>query len=186
MSRRGARRRGMAVGALALAAATLPALVERPWWAIAAGLSLCLVAAAIAVEDMAKMLIPDGLTAAVAVIGLVLFALEGGDAIAFAWLAAYALLTAATLFAISLAYARLRDREGIGFGDVKLVGASALLVGPWGVAMQVLLASTAAILFVVIRAIRRRRPLRSVARVPFGAFLAPSLVIVWAWLGPLP
>lgn len=186
MSRRGTRRRGMAIGALTLAAATLPAIVERPWWVIAGGLSLCLVASAIAVEDMARMLIPDGLTAAMAAIGIVLFALSGGNVIGFAFLTAYALLTAATLFAVSLVYARLRDREGIGFGDVKLVGASALLVGPWGVAMQILLASTAAILFVVIRAIRRRRPLRSVARVPFGAFLAPALVIVWAWLGPLP
>jgi len=45
-----------------------------------------------------------------------------------------------------------------------------------------LLAAGAALIFAVIRALRLRRPLRAAARVPFGTFLAPALVIVWAWL----
>ena len=71
--------------------------------------------------------------------------------------------------------------EALGLGDVKLVGASAVLVGPWGVAMQLMLASLAAILFAALRARRKGRRLRASARIPFGTFLAPAAVIVWAW-----
>lgn len=186
MTRRGARRRAIGFGALALGAIILPPLASRQWWEIGAGLALCLVAAAIAVEDMARMLIPDGLTLAIGAIAVTVFAFQGGDPAGFGRLALLALGTAVTLFAVSQTYAWLRGREGIGFGDVKLVGASALLVGPWGVALQILLAATAAIFFVIIRAARRGRSLRAAARIPFATFLAPSLVIVWAWLGPFP
>lgn len=186
MIRSVARRRGIAVGALALVVATLPALVGRPWWSMAAGIALCLAASAIAVEDMAKMQIPDGLTASVAAVGLAILVLEGRDPIDVAWFVIWAFLTAAALAAFSWAYSWLRGREAIGFGDVKLVGASALLIGPWGVGMQVLLASMAAILFVAIRSIRRGRRPRAAARIPFGSFLAPALVIVWAWFPAIP
>lgn len=181
MTRCTARRRGMLVGALFLAAATVPALMGRPAWIVIASLALCLIAAAIAVEDLTTMLIPDGHTAGIALTATLVFLGEGNDVAALLRMVAVAVAFGLALFLIGLAYARLRGREGIGFGDVKLLAASAMLVGVWGVGLQLILASMAAAMFVTIRAIRRRRPLRSTARVPFGAFLAPALVIIWAW-----
>lgn len=182
MKRARARRCGLLVGTPLLAAAILPAVAGRPLWIVLAALCLCLVAVAIAVHDLTTMLIPDLLTAALAALALIVQALEGWWPSDMLRQAALAFGLAAALFALSLAYAALRGQTGVGFGDVKLIAASGLLVGVWGVGMQLLLASVAAIAFVLIRAIRRRRPLSARMRVPFGAFLAPAAVLVWAWL----
>lgn len=182
--RRGRRSGGVAVGAAALAAAALPALAAQPAWVVAAGLALCGLAAAIAVEDLLTMLIPDALIAALALVsaGLLLMTAPGWPAFLGAVLAALAV--ALGLFLFSAVYSRLRGMTVLGFGDVKLIGASALLIGPSGVGLQVLLASIAALVFAVLRALRRGRRLRATMRLPFATFLAPALVIVWAWLLP--
>ena len=181
MTRRPARRYGLLIGTPFLAAVVLPALGGRPVWVLVAGVALCVVAVAIAVHDLTSMLIPDRYTAGLAVIAAL--ALLADDATVETVLMAAALAAAigAALFAIGLAYSRIRGFDGIGFGDVKLLAASAMLVGPWGIGVQLVLATTAALVFVVIRSVRRGRPLRATTRIPFGAFLAPSAVIVWAW-----
>ncbi len=181
MSRRAVRRRGALAGAAVLAGAVLPALAREPWWVIAAGALLCLVAAAIAIEDLARMIIPDGYTIVIACTALLLRWEHSGDFWQVTRSLAEGLAVGFGLLAISLAYEHLRGRSGIGFGDVKLLAASAMLVGAWGTGLQLLLASVAAALFVMIRSWRRKRPLRAAMRVPYGAFLAPSAVIVWAW-----
>lgn len=187
-----ARPRTIAAVACALAAVTLPpvvapaffspAFVVVPAFVVMSTLALCLLAAAIAVHDLASMLIPDRYTA-----GILAVALAGGwfgpdDPAALFWRLGQggALLLLLCLF--DVAYRRLRGRDGIGLGDIKLIGASAVLVGLGGAGAQIVLASVAALIFCVIRAVRLRRPLRAVAKVPFGAFLAPALVIVRAWL----
>lgn len=176
---------GIAIGAAALAAAVLPAIAHQPAWHVGAGLALCALAAAIAMEDLLTMLIPDVLVAALTLVAAGLVVARNPDPVAFLKTALAALAVAGGLFLFSHAYTWLRGMTALGFGDVKLVGASALLIGPWGVGLQILLASTAALIFVLIRAARRRRRLRATMRLPFGTFLAPSLVIVWAWF-PLP
>lgn len=177
-------RRRLATASVAgvLILAVLPAMTGRPLPVLAAALLLCMLAAAIAIEDLARMLIPDGYTAAIAMVGAVLAYGEGG------WVrlgAAFldAALLGASLLLLTIIYERLRGRSGLGLGDVKLLTASALLVGLWGVGMQITLASFAALAFAVIRAVRRGRPLRAVSRIPFATFLAPAMVLVWAW-GP--
>ncbi len=181
MTPKAARRRGALIGAGILALAVLPRLLAQPWWVLIAGLVLCLAAAAIAVEDLARMIIPDRYTVMIALVALLLRLEATADPWAVGVSFAEGLAVGTGMAAISFAYAQLRGRSGIGFGDVKLLGASAMLVGVWGIGLQLLLASTAAALFVIIRSWRKGRPLRAVARVPFGAFLAPSAVIVWAW-----
>ena len=176
-----ARRRGALIGAGLLAIAVLPRLAAQSWWVLIAGLVLCLVAAAIAVEDLARMIIPDRYTIMIAVVALLLRLEATADPWAVGGSLAEGLAVGMAMAAISFAYVQLRGRSGIGFGDVKLLGASAMLVGVWGTGLQLLLASTAAVLFVIIRSWRKRRPLRAVSRVPFGTFLAPSAVLVWAW-----
>ncbi len=177
-----ARRRSTAAVAVSLAVGTVPAVIGSSAFIVASTLALCLLTAAIAVRDLATMLIPDRYTAGILVVALVDWWIETRD---FADLAsrvgpACALMLLLCLF--EAAYGRLRGRDGIGFGDIKLIGVSTVLVGLAGVGAQILLASVAAFIFSVIRAVRLRRPLRAASRVPFGTFLAPALVIVWAWL----
>lgn len=163
-----------------LAAATLPPMLQESPFRQVAWLMLCALAAAIAIEDLARMLIPDGYTAAIAFVGAALaLATHGWAGLGVASIEAAIL--AACLMLMSLLYERLRGRSGLGFGDVKLLSASALLIGVWGVGMQILFASVAALVFTALRAARRRRPLKAVTRIPFATFLAPALVLVWAW-----
>lgn len=178
-----ARRRSIAAVAITLAAGTLPAVIAGPAFVVASTLALCGLAAAIAVNDLASMLIPDRHTAGILAVGVACWWFEAGDLAELVWRLGQGAALIVLLSLFDLAYRTLRGRDGIGFGDIKLVGASAVLVGVAGVGVQILLASVAAFIFIVLRAVRLRRPLRAAARVPFGAFLAPALVIVWAWLG---
>lgn len=182
MTRRRARRDGLLIGTPFLAAAVLPALSGRPalLWVVA--VVLCALAVAIAVHDLTSMLIPDRYSAGLALAGLVAAWIDGASGRDLMITVAGAAAVGALLYAASLAYGRLRGIDGIGLGDVKLIAASAVLVGLSGIGPQILLATTAALAFVAIRSLRRRRRPRATMRIPFGAFLAPSAVIVWAWL----
>lgn len=177
-----ARPQAITVVACVVMAVTFPPMIgENVYtWAIWAALSL--LAAAIAVHDLATMLIPDRYTLGILFVGFAEWLLVSGD---FGMLAVYisgALLLGGALWLFDMFYERLRGQTGLGMGDIKLLGASALLVGISGTGVQILLAAAAALTFISLRAIRLRRPLRAVAKVPFGTFLAPALVIVWAWL----
>lgn len=182
--RRGRRCGSVMLVAAALVAAAVPALASQPAWVVGLGLALCGLAAAIAVEDLLTMLIPDSLVAALALVSAGLLAAAVPDRQAFLDAVLAALAVAFGLFLFSAVYSRLRGMTVLGFGDVKLIGASALLVGPFGVGLQILLASTAALIFAGFRALRRGRRLRATMRLPFATFLAPALVIVWAWFLP--
>ena len=181
MTRRRERRLGLLAGTPLLALVVLPPLAGRPAWLIACGTVLCLIAVAIAVHDLTTMLIPDRYTAAFAAVAACALFADGATAVDLLAAVAGAVAIGGGLYGVSLAYGWLRGQEGIGFGDVKLLAASAVLVGVWGIGLQLVLATTAALAFVAIRALRRRRPLRATMRIPFGAFLAPSAVIVWSW-----
>jgi leader peptidase (prepilin peptidase)/N-methyltransferase len=77
-------------------------------------------------------------------------------------------------------YWRLRGREGLGLGDVKLAAAGGAWVGWASLSYVVLLAAVVALAFASARAIVRRSALSRTERIAFGTFLAPSIWIVWA------
>jgi leader peptidase (prepilin peptidase) / N-methyltransferase len=86
--------------------------------------------------------------------------------------------TALTLGAVRWCYARLRMREGLGFGDVKLAAA----VGAWlpleTIPLCFGLASGAALVAVTLARLRGEAVDRA-TKVPFGAFLCPALWLVF-------
>ena len=168
---------------IVLGAMVAPAMLGRSLHEILAAAALCLLAAAIAIEDLRSMLIPDIPVLAIGLVGLGLAIHDIGEAAGIALWIVGAIGVAGALLAFSVVYGHLRGRFVLGFGDVKLVAASGLLIGPWGVGMQIFIASISAMIFVIIRAIRRGRKPRWSARVPFGTFLAPAAVVVWAWFG---
>ena len=77
------------------------------------------------------------------------------------------------------AYFRLRGREGLGLGDVKLAAAAGAWTGWQDLPNVVLLAAAAALTLALARAVVRRSAVAGTERIAFGAFLAPAIWIVW-------
>ncbi|MCO4318885.1 A24 family peptidase [Phyllobacterium sp. 21LDTY02-6] len=177
-----ARPRAIAIVASVVAAVTFPPIVGGTTYMLAAWAVLCLLAAAITVHDLATMLIPDHYTLGIPLVGFAEWLAASGDPEALTVRAEGALMLGGALWLFGMLYERLRGQTGLGMGDIKLLGASALLVGISGTGVQIMLAASAALIFIALRAMRLRRPLRAAAKIPFGTFLAPALVIVWAWL----
>ena len=80
---------------------------------------------------------------------------------------------------IRVAYARVRQQEGLGLGDVKLAAAAGAWVGWQELANVVLLASSLALAAITLASLVRRRQVSSTDKLPFGCFLAPSIWLVW-------
>jgi leader peptidase (prepilin peptidase) / N-methyltransferase len=89
-----------------------------------------------------------------------------------------------SLYLLRAVYFYLRRREGLGFGDVKLGAAGGAWTGWQNLSVLFLLASALALSFIVTRTLLTRAPLLGTAKVPFGAFLASSIWLIWlldAW-----
>ena len=74
---------------------------------------------------------------------------------------------------------RLRGREGLGLGDVKLIAAAALWVGPFGISWLVLAACVSALAMVLAMQLAGQ-PLDRATRLPFGPHIALGLAVVLA------
>jgi prepilin signal peptidase PulO-like enzyme (type II secretory pathway) len=76
-------------------------------------------------------------------------------------------------------YRRLCGIEGLGMGDVKFATAGAPWL-PWShLQVALLIAVSAALLMVAGRALIARNGLNMRIALPFGAFLAPGVWVVW-------
>jgi len=76
-------------------------------------------------------------------------------------------------------YRRLCGIEGLGMGDVKLAAAGAPWL-PWShLQVALLIAVSPALLVVAGRALIARNGLHMRIALPFGAFLAPAVWVVW-------
>jgi leader peptidase (prepilin peptidase)/N-methyltransferase len=183
--------------------------VRLKWWEYAAGLAAALLsivllpfplaafagalgalAMLIAIVDIDRFIIPDSAVLAVAILGLLLVAVEGGGSRAAALVDAV-LRSAATGGALYLLRAAYRWRAGVhglGLGDVKLAAAA----GPWlmwpTLPFAIAVAAVAALLTAGARAVLMRERMHLRQELPFGAFLAPavwmSLLIERLWLAP--
>jgi leader peptidase (prepilin peptidase)/N-methyltransferase len=130
--------------------------------------------------DARTFLLPDTVTLGALVTGVVaalaLAPLEPGLAAAAA--AARAGGTAAILLLVRAGYARLRHREGLGLGDVKLAAG----IGAWlpldAIPICFGLAASGALVMVLL-AHAGGRPLQASTKLPFGAFLCPALWMVF-------
>ncbi|WP_082747502.1 prepilin peptidase [Bradyrhizobium macuxiense] len=162
------------------AAVGLVSAATLPWPDAAASTVLGALMIAGADVDMRIFLLPDIVTGGAALSGLVAAsALDPFDPLAsFAIAAAGALLVGGGLWLVRWAYARLRHREGIGLGDVKLAAA----IGAWlplDVVPICLTLATSAALIAVLIARWRGEPIERTARIPLGAFLCPALWLTY-------
>ena len=161
-----------ACGASLMAAPGLPGYL---------GAGLALIAIAIAVIDARYFIIPNELSALAFILALVNAAVQAPHAVWEA--AAIAVLRAAVLALMFLAlralYRRLRGRDGIGLGDVKLAGVAGAWLGWLTMPIAIEIAALAAIAAFGVRHYAGGRPFDPTLKFPFGLFLAPSIWIGW-------
>jgi leader peptidase (prepilin peptidase)/N-methyltransferase len=168
----------VALGALALAGVAA-SLWAAPGAKGLAGAGLALIALAIAVIDARHMLIPNELNAVALALALVNAYLSPPLVDSLAMLALRGAVTFLIFLAIRVAFRRLRGREGLGLGDVKL----AFVAGAWldwlMIALAVEIAALAALALYLAWPLITRRPLALTARLPFGLFFAPAIWLAW-------
>lgn len=125
--------------------------------------------------DIRSGLLPDYLTLPLLAAGLLHAAIAVGgvpvDAVVGAVLAASMLALPALL------YRRVRGRDGMGWGDVKLAGAAGAWVGWAGVPGLVLIAALLGILAALLRRWIAATPLS--AALPFGPALCIATMAIW-------
>jgi len=168
------------VAALATAAASMIVVPGGPG---VAGAGLACLMIAIAAVDARRFIIPDELTAATLALGLADAAFRHPDGIgeALALAALRGAIVAAAFFGLWALYRRLRGREGIGLGDVKLAGVAGVWLDWPSIPIAVEIAALAALAVCLVRWLALGRAISATTRLPFGAFLAPAIWI--AWLG---
>ncbi len=154
-------------------------LLPNAQGAIGGGLAVLMIA--IAVVDARRFIIPDELTAAALVLGFLHAAIQASDLVMEA-LASAALRGAVLAFAflsLRVLFRRIRGREGIGLGDVKLAGVAGVWLD-WSMApVAIEIAALAALAAYAMRLLSKGRSVRSTSRMPFGLFFAPAIWIGW-------
>jgi leader peptidase (prepilin peptidase) / N-methyltransferase len=167
----------VAIGGLAVVVSVAAAHGAAGWL----GAGLALVMLAIAVVDRRRFIIPNSLNAAGLALGVVHSVVLGQDDIGAALAGAVlrAAVFALAFFTLRVIYARLRGRQGIGLGDVKL----AAVAGSWLdwsiMPIAVEIAALSALSVYALRRYALRRPLRPTSRLPFGLYFAPAIWIGW-------
>ena len=155
-------------------------MLAAPGWRGALGGGLAVVMIAIAAIDARRYMIPDILVLAGLGLGLLDAAVGGqGPVVARVTGATLRAVALALLFLVfRMAYRRIRGREGLGLGDVKLAGVAGVWLGwaPAGLAIDI--AALAALTAVLIGALRGHE-VTGTTRIPFGLFLAPAIWIAW-------
>ncbi|WP_121079347.1 prepilin peptidase [Sphingomonas elodea] len=131
---------------------------------------------ALAALDLAAFWLPNGLNAALAVIGLGVGAMGFGVPLTARVIGGVAGFAA--LWVVARGYKTLRGRQGLGGGDPKLFGAIGCWLG-WENLPLVLLAASLIGLAVVLAMLVAGRRVRASDRLPFGVMLALGAWAVW-------
>ena len=132
---------------------------------------------ALAAIDFRTFLLPDGLNAAVLLLGAVMVALyRAGE---WPWHVAGAVAGYGVLWLVETLYRRVRGMDGLGRGDAKLLGAVGMWVGIEGLAPVLLIASLTAILAVLVQSALRRESVSGKSLIAFGPWIALGGYCVW-------
>ncbi|MCB8883207.1 prepilin peptidase [Acidisoma cellulosilytica] len=135
------------------------------------GLALC---------DIARYRLPDGLTLPLLLAGLGATAMLMPEAVADHALAAA--LAYGLFRTIGWLYQRLRGLAGLGQGDAKLLAASGAWLGLFALPNLILIAAASALIFALLLKVQGRVIDRQ-TRLPFGPFIALATWLLWLY-GP--
>jgi len=129
--------------------------------AIGGGLAVLMIA--IAVVDARRFIIPDELTVAALALGFLHAAIQDSGMVveALANAALRGAVLALAFFGLQVLYRRIRGREGIGLGDVKLAGVAGVWLDWWMVPVAIEIAALAALAAYAMRLLSKGRSVRS-------------------------
>jgi leader peptidase (prepilin peptidase) / N-methyltransferase len=147
-------------------------------------LLLCALCGALALIDLRRGIIPNGINLAIAALGLARIVIADG-AMAGVEAIRDAILVGAICWLLRRFYFAWRKIQGLGLGDVKFLAASPLCVGLAGTPMMILIAALTALVAAGGLQIAGHSLTRQTS-LPFGPFLAIGLVSTVAlqqWLG---
>jgi leader peptidase (prepilin peptidase)/N-methyltransferase len=167
--------------AIVAAAAISVSILNAPGVAGILGACLALLMLTIAAIDWRSFIIPDRLNAAGFCLGLLHSLVLHPDAmpLAVALAATRGAVLALLFLALRYLYARVRGRQGLGLGDIKL----AAVAGAWldwaFMPIAVEIAAFAGLTIYVVRQFLLGRPISASTRLPFGLFFAPAIWICW-------
>lgn len=149
------------------------------WVDFASGAFLCSAALALLVIDAEFRILPDKITLTGMVVGLALsfFSRVHDPKSSLGGI----VLGAGGLYLLAFLYEKWKKVEGMGMGDVKMLGMIGAFLGPWGVVVAVLLASLAGSVVGLLLVLLKRGSLTTA--LPFGVFLALGAVAALFW-GP--
>ena len=135
---------------------------------------------AIAAIDARSFIIPNWLVLAGLALGLgeIFMSHTGPIAIAIANCGLRSLTVAGLFLGFRIGYRRLRGREGIGLGDVKLAAVAGLWLGWLAVAIATEIAALSALASVLV-GVARGQKISGQTRIPFGLFFAPAIWLAW-------
>jgi leader peptidase (prepilin peptidase) / N-methyltransferase len=166
----------------AMASASLAAAAGAAGW-LGAGLAILMLA--IAVVDARSLIIPNGLNLAAFLLALAAAAVGAspefwpGAALAVGIAMIRAAVLSLVFLALRALYWRLRGREGIGLGDVKL----AAVAGAWlDWPLMPIAVEIAALVALAVYTLGRwagHRPFDAAETLPFGLFFAPAIWLCW-------
>lgn len=140
------------------------------------GVVLCGLLAAITVIDLRQQIIPDALNLLLAACGLAFsYALTGRS---LAILLVEALVIMGFFGGLAVLYRSFRGRAGLGWGDVKFMGAATFWVGWLGIPLVTLIGSISGLIFVLVRQ-TMTSGVSPQTRIPFGPHLSLGLLVVW-------
>ncbi|HEY1475593.1 MAG TPA: prepilin peptidase [Pseudolabrys sp.] len=170
----------VAVGLIGLtaAAASIGAVSGTSGY-LGAGLALLMLA--IAALDYRYLIIPNELNAAALALAVINAVVADPAAVVdgLASAALRGLVTMLVFLAIRTAYRWLRQREGLGLGDVKL----AFVAGAWldwlMIPLAIEIAALAALVTYGAWRVFGSRPIGPMSRLPFGLFFAPAIWLSW-------
>jgi leader peptidase (prepilin peptidase) / N-methyltransferase len=141
------------------------------------GIVLAALLGAIAWIDFQRLIIPDALNLGLAAAGL---AYQAQVSTASLWLnAATGAAIFSALWLIRRAHSNATGRIGLGLGDVKMAGASAVWLNPWNLPAFIFIASFSALIFALGRRMLPQNGTSIETRYAFGPFLAAGLLLTW-------
>lgn len=150
-------------------------------WAMADGAVVCVslglgwLLLALAVIDARRLTLPDWLTTALFVSGLI--AADHWSLLPLRDHLTGAATGAGSLYSVNAIYRGVRGRDGLGFGDVKLAAGAGAWLGWQGMPSVIIYATLSALALVALggfgRGLKRDTPL------PFGTFICLGIWLTW-------
>ena len=124
--------------------------------------------------DMQAMIIPDAITLSGTIVGFILSSLNYDPYMDWKSSLAGILIGFGMLYVPAYIFRLMKGTDGLGGGDIKLIGMVGSFIGAQGVLFTIFLASLTGYFFGLARAICYKIPSNAV--IPFGPFISSSAV----------